>query len=53
MTQNNGNKEYWRWQEYQRVMPNMKWTSKDLITAGVEVGSVGSKAAMMIIGEMY
>ncbi len=45
--------EFWRWQEYHRIMPNKKWTSKDLITAGVDVGSVGSKAAIMINGEAY
>ena len=45
--------EYWRWQEYHRIMPNKKWTSKDIITAGVDVGSVGSKAAIMINGEAY
>ena len=22
--------EFWRWQEYHRIMPNKKWTSKDL-----------------------
>ena len=37
---------YWRWQEYHRVMPGKTWTSKDVITAGVDVGSVGSKAAI-------
>jgi bzd-type benzoyl-CoA reductase Q subunit len=31
----------------------MKWTNKDIITAGVDVGSVGSKAAIMINGEVY
>ena len=45
--------EFWRWQEYHRIMPNKKWTSKDIITAGVDVGSVGSKAAIMINGEAY
>jgi bzd-type benzoyl-CoA reductase Q subunit len=45
--------EYWRWQEYHRVIPGKKWTNKDLITAGVDVGSVGSKAAIMINGEIY
>lgn len=45
--------EYWRWQEYHRVMPDRKWKNKDLITAGVDVGSVGSKAAIMIDGEIY
>ena len=45
--------EYWRWQEYHRVMPDKRWNNKDLITAGVDVGSVGSKAAIMIDGDIY
>ncbi len=48
-----GEIEFWRWREYQRIMPDMKWTNKDIITAGVDVGSVGSKAAIMINGEAY
>ncbi len=44
---------YWRWQEYHRVMPGKTWTSKDVITAGVDVGSVGSKAAILVNGEIY
>jgi benzoyl-CoA reductase subunit A len=45
--------EYWRWQEYHRIFSEKKWKNKDLITAGVDVGSVGSKAAIMIDGEVY
>jgi bzd-type benzoyl-CoA reductase Q subunit len=45
--------EFWRWHEYQRIMPNIKWSSQDLITAGVDVGSVGSKAAVMVNGQAY
>jgi bzd-type benzoyl-CoA reductase Q subunit len=45
--------EYWRWQEYHRVLPDKKWRNKDVITAGVDVGSVGSKAAIMIDGDIY
>jgi bzd-type benzoyl-CoA reductase Q subunit len=45
--------EFWRWQEYRRIVPGMKWTDKDIITAGVDVGSVGSKAAIMINGQAY
>ena len=45
--------EYWRWQEYHRVLPDKKWKNKDVITAGVDVGSVGSKAAIMIDGDIY
>ena len=46
-------KEYWRWQEYHKVIPNGSWKNKDIITAGVDVGSVGSKAAIMIDGQIY
>ncbi len=45
--------EYWRWQEYHRVLTDKTWRNKDVITAGVDVGSVGSKAAIMIDGEIY
>ncbi len=44
---------YWRWQEYQRIIPGKNWTNKDIITAGVDVGSVGSKAAIIVNGEIY
>jgi bzd-type benzoyl-CoA reductase Q subunit len=43
--------DFWRWEEYHRVFPERK--KKGLITAGVDVGSVGSKAAIMIDGEAY
>jgi bzd-type benzoyl-CoA reductase Q subunit len=46
-------KEYWRWQEYNRVRNDISWKKEDVITAGVDVGSVGSKAAIMVNGEMY
>jgi bzd-type benzoyl-CoA reductase Q subunit len=46
-------KEFWRWQEYHRVRNDKSFRNKDVITAGVDVGSVGSKAAIMIDGEVY
>ena len=45
--------EFWRWREYNRVIEGKEWKSKDTITAGVDVGSVGSKAAIMVNGEAY
>jgi benzoyl-CoA reductase subunit A len=48
-----GNVEYWRWLEYHRVITDKKWKNKEIITAGVDVGSVGSKAAIMIDGDIY
>ena len=49
----NGELEYWRWREYQRIVDDKEWRGKDIITAGVDVGSVGSKAAIMVNGEAY
>jgi bzd-type benzoyl-CoA reductase Q subunit len=49
----NGELEFWRWREYNRILEGKGWTNKDVITAGVDVGSVGSKAALMINGEAY
>ncbi len=45
--------EYWRWLEYQRVMPSRDLNSAQIITAGVDVGSVGSKAVVMADGEVF
>jgi benzoyl-CoA reductase subunit A len=45
--------EYWKW-------PESRWTSKDIdwrkaktITAGVDIGAVGSQAVIMCDGELY
>jgi bzd-type benzoyl-CoA reductase Q subunit len=53
MTKNNGKTEFWRWLEYRRAMSNMNWKDAEIITAGVDVGSVGSKAVVMLDGEIY
>lgn len=46
-------KEYWRWKEYNWHDENKDWKGADIITAGVDVGSVSSQAAIMIDGELY
>jgi len=46
-------KEYWRWPEYRWVNPDIDWTKGKVITAGVDVGSVSSKAAILVDGELY
>ncbi len=45
--------EYWRWLEYQRVISSIDLSRAEIITAGVDVGSVGSKAVIMVDGEVY
>ncbi|MDR2203557.1 MAG: acyl-CoA dehydratase activase [Nitrososphaerota archaeon] len=44
---------FWRWQEYHRVLSDKLWSSSDVITAGIDVGSVGSKAVILVNGEVY
>lgn len=45
--------EYWRWPEYRQTVSNMDWNNAKAITAGVDIGSVGSKAAVLVDGELY
>ena len=46
-------KEYWRWPEYRMTVEGMDPKKARTITAGIDVGSVGSKAAVMLDGELY
>jgi bzd-type benzoyl-CoA reductase Q subunit len=45
--------EYWRWPEYRRTVPGVNWREGKIITAGVDVGSVSSKAVIMVDGELF
>jgi len=45
--------EYWRWPEYRRTVSERDWHSANIITAGVDIGSVGSKATILVDGELY
>ncbi|MCK4908752.1 MAG: benzoyl-CoA reductase, bzd-type, subunit Q [Planctomycetes bacterium] len=46
-------KEFWRWKEYNWKDDSKDWKKAKIITAGVDIGSVSSKAAIMLDGEMY
>jgi bzd-type benzoyl-CoA reductase Q subunit len=46
-------KEFWKWPEYRHTNPELDWQKAKIITAGVDIGSVGSKAAIMLDGELY
>jgi bzd-type benzoyl-CoA reductase Q subunit len=46
-------KEYWRWKEYNWHDKDKEWKGVDIITAGVDVGSVSSQAVVMVDGELY
>ncbi|UCC48487.1 MAG: benzoyl-CoA reductase, bzd-type, subunit Q [Gemmatimonadota bacterium] len=45
--------EYWRWKEYRWHDAEVDWRDGELITAGVDVGSVSSQAVIMVDGELY
>jgi len=45
--------EYWRWSEYRLTVPEVKPENAKVITAGIDVGSVSSKAVVMVDGQVY
>jgi bzd-type benzoyl-CoA reductase Q subunit len=45
--------EYWRWPEYRKTLDGRDISNASVITAGIDVGSVGSKAVIMVDGEVY
>ena len=53
MSQTEVKTEYWRWPEYRNTFSNVSWSNAKAITAGVDIGSVGSKAAVLVDGELY
>ncbi len=53
MSNTESKKEYWRWTESRYTNPNINWEDGDIISAGVDVGSVSTQAVIMVDGEMY
>lgn len=45
--------EYWRWTESRWTSPDIDWEKADIITAGVDIGSVSSQMVVMCDGEPY
>ena len=46
-------KEFWRWKEYRWHDESMDWKEADIISAGVDIGSVSSQAVIMLDGKLY
>ena len=46
-------KEYWRWTETNWANKDIDWRKGEIISAGVDVGSVSSQAVVFVDGEMY
>ena len=53
MTTTTENREYWRWAENSWRDDDLDWQAGDIISAGVDVGSVSSQAVVMVDGALY
>ena len=53
MAEDTTNKEYWRWTESNWHDPDIDWKDGEIISAGVDVGSVSSQAVIMVDGKLY
>lgn len=45
--------EFWRWKEYRWHDEAMDWKDADIISAGVDIGSVSSQAVILADGKLY
>src|SRR4030042_3103356 len=45
--------EYWRWKEYNWKSPDLPLNDGQVITAGVDVGSVSTQAVIAVDGNLY
>ncbi|MFQ6083715.1 MAG: benzoyl-CoA reductase, bzd-type, subunit Q [Candidatus Aminicenantia bacterium] len=46
-------KEYWRWPESGWTSSDINWRKANIITAGIDVGSVSSQAVILTDGELF
>jgi len=45
--------EFWKWPESRWKHPGMDWRKGDIITSGIDVGSVSTQCVIMVDGELY
>ncbi|MHA2225017.1 MAG: benzoyl-CoA reductase, bzd-type, subunit Q [Candidatus Hodarchaeales archaeon] len=50
---NSESTEYWRWTESRWTNPDLNWKDAEIISAGVDVGSVSTQSVVMTDGELY
>lgn len=46
-------KEFWRWPEYRWTLPDADWRAGQIVTGGIDVGSVSTQAVIMVDGKPY
>ncbi len=49
---NSDSREYWRWTESRWTNPDLDWKDGDIISAGVDVGSVSTQSVVMVDGAL-
>jgi bzd-type benzoyl-CoA reductase Q subunit len=45
--------QFRNWLEYRWTSPDVDWRKGEIITCGIDVGSVGSKCVVMVDGQLY
>lgn len=45
--------EYRKWLEYRWTAPDLDWREGDIVSCGIDVGSVSSQAVIMVDGKLY
>lgn len=53
MVQDQKEAEYWRWTESRWTNPDIDWKEGQVISGGVDVGSVSTQAVVMVDGKLY
>ena len=46
-------KEFWRWKEYRWHDEGGDWKDADIVSTGVDIGSVSSQAVILLDGKLY
>ncbi len=46
-------KEFWRWTEYSWRDPDLNWKEAEVLTLGIDVGSVSSQAVILADGKLF
>ena len=46
-------KEFWRWKEYRWHDEGGDWRNADIVSTGVDIGSVSSQAVILLDGKLY
>jgi len=53
MAEDATSKEYWRWTESNWRDPDIDWKAGEIISVGIDVGSVSSQAVILVDGKLY